>query len=45
MTLCRSLDAVLAAADADSNGEPPLTQEQADEIAVILYPARAQTAA
>ena len=45
MTTCHSLGEVLAAADADSADEPPLTQEQADEIAVILYPARAQTAA
>jgi len=36
--LCRSLDEVFAAADADSLGEPPLTQAQADRIAAILAP-------
>lgn len=38
MTTCRTLDEVLAAAGADSIGEPPLTQDQADLIAAILAP-------
>lgn len=38
MTYCRSLDDVLAAADADSAGDPPLTQEQADNCAALLAP-------
>ena len=36
MTTCRTLDEVYAAADADSIGEPPLTQAQADLVAAIL---------
>lgn len=36
MTACRTLDDVLAAADADHDG--PLTQAQADLVAVILAP-------
>jgi hypothetical protein len=36
MTLCRTVDEVLAAADADSQGDPPLTQDQADFIAALL---------
>lgn len=40
MTLCHSLDEVLAAADAESHDDPPLTQEQADQVAALLYPAR-----
>ncbi len=31
-----SIEAVLAMADADSAGEPPLTQDQADAVASIL---------
>ena len=38
MTVCRTLADVLAAADADSAGEPPLTQAQADLAAVLLAP-------
>jgi hypothetical protein len=38
MTTCRTLDEVYAAAAADSIGEPPLTQAQADLVAVILAP-------
>jgi hypothetical protein len=45
VTTCRSLDEVLEAADADSAGDPPLTQEQADQAAAILYPARQATQA
>jgi hypothetical protein len=40
MTACRTLDDVLAAADADSAGEPPLSQDQADLVAAILAPHR-----
>jgi hypothetical protein len=38
MTVCRTLDEVLAAADADSASDPPLSQDQADLIAAILAP-------
>ena len=38
--LCRSAAEIEAAADADSAGETPLTQEQADQVAAILAPAR-----
>jgi hypothetical protein len=40
MSLCRTLAEVEAAADADSIGEPPLTQEQANRVAAILAPHR-----
>lgn len=40
MSLCRSIAEVEAAADADSLGEPPLTQAQADRVAAILHPVR-----
>jgi hypothetical protein len=43
--LCRTIAEVEAAADADSIGEPPLTQAQADRIAAILRPARTAQAA
>jgi len=36
MTTCRTLAEVLAAADADSHGDPPLSQDQADYLAAIL---------
>lgn len=36
MTLCRTIAEVEAAADADSAGEPPLSQEAADRVAAIL---------
>lgn len=36
--LCRTLDEIYAAADAESVNYPPLTQEQADRIAAILAP-------
>lgn len=35
---CRTLAEVLAAADADSAGDPPLSQDQADLVAAILAP-------
>ena len=38
--LCRSLDEVLAAADADSAAMPPPTQEQVNLAAVLLAPYR-----
>ena len=38
--LCRSLTEVLAAADADSADDEPLTQPQADRTAAILAAAR-----
>jgi hypothetical protein len=40
MTVCRSLAEVRAAADADSKGDPPLSQDQADLIAALLAPYR-----
>ena len=42
MTTCHSLDDVLAAADAESEDEPPMSQEAADQVAAILWPVRAQ---
>ncbi len=36
--LCRTLDEVLAAADADSASVPPLSQAQVNLAAVILAP-------
>jgi hypothetical protein len=38
--ICRTIAEVLAAADADSIGEAPLTQAQADRVAAILAPTR-----
>lgn len=40
MTACRTLADVLAAADADSEGEPPLSQAAADQAAAILQTVR-----
>lgn len=40
MTACRNLDDVLAAADADSQDDPPLTQAGADLVAALLAPHR-----
>jgi hypothetical protein len=45
MSLCRTLAEVLAAADADSEGEPPLSQAAADQVAVILQSVRPAQAA
>jgi hypothetical protein len=36
MVTCRTINEVLAAADADSVGEPPMSQAAADRVAVIL---------
>jgi hypothetical protein len=41
MTRCFTLDDVLAAADADSLNDTPLSQAQADLIAALLAPYRA----
>jgi len=38
--LCRTLDEVLAAADADSAAMPPPTQAQVNLTAIILAPYR-----
>ena len=38
MTVCRTLEEVRAAALADAQGDPPLTQDQADDVAAILQP-------
>lgn len=45
MTACRTIAEVLAAADADSEGEPPLSQGTADQVAAILQSARPSQAA
>ena len=42
MTTCRSLADVLAAADADSAGDPPLSQDTADLVTALLAPHRTQ---
>jgi hypothetical protein len=44
MTWCRTLDDILAAANADSTNDPPLTQVQADLLAAILAPGWAEPA-
>ena len=44
MTLCRTLDEVIAAARQDALADPPLTQEGADQAAAILAPWYAQLA-
>jgi hypothetical protein len=36
MVTCRTIEEVIAAADADSEGEPPLSQAAADQVAAIL---------
>jgi len=38
--ICHSVDEALAAGQADATGDPPLTQDQADDVAVILAPSR-----
>jgi hypothetical protein len=40
MTACRTVDEVLAAADADSRDVPPLDQDTADLAAALLAPHR-----
>lgn len=42
MTACRTVEEVRAAALADAEDDAPLTQEQADRVAVILTPHRSQ---
>lgn len=42
---CRSLADVLAAADADSQADPPLSQATADYVAALLAPHLAALAA
>jgi hypothetical protein len=41
MTTCRTPEEALAAGQADAETDPPLTQDQADEVAVILAPNQA----
>jgi hypothetical protein len=36
VALCCTIDEVIAAADADSEGEPPMSRETADKVAAIL---------
>lgn len=36
--LCRTLAEIEAAALAEAESDPPLTQEQADQVALILAP-------
>jgi hypothetical protein len=38
MTICRTIADVLAAADADSLSDPPLTQDQVDYAAGMIAP-------
>jgi hypothetical protein len=38
--ICHTLDDVLAAADRDSQSDPPLSQDTADHVAAILAPHR-----
>jgi hypothetical protein len=45
MTTCRTIAEVEAAADADSVGDPPLSQAAADRVAAILLAARPPQAA
>ena len=43
--ICRDLDAVLAAADRDSQQDPPLSQDTTDLVAALLAPHRQDDAA
>ena len=45
MTTCRTLADVLAAAEADSKDDPPLSQDTADLVAALLAPHRTQDTA
>lgn len=45
MTTCRTIAEAFAAGQADAENDPPLTQEQADLIAVILAPQQGGQAA
>jgi hypothetical protein len=40
MVTCRTIEEVIAAADADSVGEPPMSQAAADQVAAILASVR-----
>lgn len=42
--ICRTLAEVLAAADADSRSDPPLSQDLADYVAAVLAPHRTRAA-
>lgn len=42
--MCRTLAEVIAAADADSKNDPPLSQDQADYVAAVLAPHRTTAA-
>jgi hypothetical protein len=39
MVTCRTMEEVLAAADADSEDEPPMSRETADRVAAIFWAA------
>jgi hypothetical protein len=41
MTTCRTPEEALAAGQADADQDPPLDQDQADLVAVILAPSQA----
>ena len=45
MTTCRTPEEALAAGQADADQDPPLDQDQADLVAVILAPSQAAEAA
>jgi hypothetical protein len=42
VTTCRTPAEAFAAGQADAETDPPLSQDQADEVAVILAPSRTQ---
>jgi hypothetical protein len=44
MAVCRTIDEVLAAADADGANDPPLSQAQADFVAAIFAAGGAEPA-
>lgn len=45
MTTCRTPEEAFAAGQADAAADPPLDQDQADLVAVILAPSQAAQAA
>jgi hypothetical protein len=45
VTTCRTPEEALAAGQADAETDPPLDQDQADLVAVILAPSQAAEAA
>jgi hypothetical protein len=45
VTTVRTPEEALAAGQADAETDPPLTQDQADDVAVILAPSQAAQAA